>query len=271
MQNTLFIRNHSLLVSLSFLFLVGFPPVLRAEPVSPGLEAVEDADPATEYLQIKALMADNAYSMVQTSDTKSDVISALEDYLNHMCLRDLPRTLQYDGSPSSETCLNLIDKMLGLDSENPSAICARDGIDSSSCRSAYMSQVVVDGAKKIGNTRVGYRMKKVYFPENQDITDLINDLPGLANAFKHDPSNETRLKLNKAYWEVLSHFCRKNWIENYSRETLFGSTTTSTPVPTPDKFKETQGGIIPPDEVFLPPADDTGSKGGKEEPYRKIA
>src|SRR5690606_4225125 len=56
------------------------------------------------------------------------------------CMPHVMQSLQYAGSPKDPVCLETIDRVLKIDVENPIAICARDGIDSKSCESAFAAQ-----------------------------------------------------------------------------------------------------------------------------------
>ena len=50
---------------------------------------------------------------------------------------DITQELTYYGSKGNKPCNDMLDKLFAVDPENPLGICARDGIDTRSCRSAY--------------------------------------------------------------------------------------------------------------------------------------
>jgi hypothetical protein len=107
-----------------------------AESKKPAL----DLEKAVGVLELRIQMAENSLKFVNNTANLTELISALEDYLNGKCFGDLYKTLDYKGSPTDPTCVGYMDRLLQLNPDNPAATCLRDGISAQSCVDAYLNQ-----------------------------------------------------------------------------------------------------------------------------------
>lgn len=121
--------------SLSFFFSV----TASAAPASDGRKPSPLGSPL-ELAQWESDIAANSYAIRKSDKNLSSLVSAYEKVITHACMPNALQTLQHAGSPKDPVCLETIDRLLKVDAENPMAICARDGIDSKSCESAFAAQ-----------------------------------------------------------------------------------------------------------------------------------
>ena len=137
-----------------FLCLLLAPSVGQSQEVSPNPSTAQPSPVKTgtssvlgsrgkmslgEVLELQAMLAESAFLRKKTIDARADLINIYESMIGRVCMPDLTVSLAYDGHSTWKQCTDLIDKVLDLDPLNPTASCARDGIDSKSCRVAYAS------------------------------------------------------------------------------------------------------------------------------------
>ncbi len=111
-------------------------PTETATPL-PQSSAEQAQSKSSDILELHALLSEKIYRTKNTPENRIKYIEALERRVGPLCMPHLTRDLIYTGMSKTEECSDWIEKILDLDPENPSAICARDGIDSRSCRTAY--------------------------------------------------------------------------------------------------------------------------------------
>jgi hypothetical protein len=102
-----------------------------------------DLEKAVGVLELRIQMAENSLKFVNNTANLTELISALEDYLNGKCFGDLFKTLDYKGPPTDPTCVAYMDRLFQLNPDNPAATCLRDGISAQSCADAYQNQKTV--------------------------------------------------------------------------------------------------------------------------------
>jgi hypothetical protein len=136
--SSVFLLSALLTAALFILGAGGFNPNSAAAQTSRGSSL---ASPI-ELAEWQAQLVLSSYQLHQTDKNLSSVLTANEKLIALTCMPDLPKTLQWSGSPSDPTCLRYIEETLKFDAENPMALCARDGIDSRSCEEAYAAQQV---------------------------------------------------------------------------------------------------------------------------------
>ena len=92
-----------------------------------------------EIYELQALLAETVYDQKKTLPALGDLLTFYEKMIGIKCMSRITSELTYSGNPTDPLCLELIDKTLRLHSNNPTALCARDGIDAKSCRNASES------------------------------------------------------------------------------------------------------------------------------------
>lgn len=96
--------------------------------------------PKTKGISDLALeMAQNTYKAKASQKNFSALIEALEAHVGEICLSSLHTTLQHDPKTLSPACQKAIEETFAIDSENPVALCVRDGYSSRSCLDAAES------------------------------------------------------------------------------------------------------------------------------------
>lgn len=111
-------------------------PLATAQSKKPTL----DLEKAVGVLELRIQMAENSLKFVNNTANLTELISALEDYLNGKCFGELFKTLDYKGPPTDPTCVGYMDRLFQLNPDNPAATCVRDGIAAQSCIDAYHNQ-----------------------------------------------------------------------------------------------------------------------------------
>lgn len=163
--------------SLSSLFIIGiFSSVghLHAEPIPPAKPGRIAS--TLELMQWEARIAENAYATTNSERNLTALLSVYERIVAATCMPQLLKTLQHSGNPSDKICLRYIDETLKLDSENPVATCARDGIDSKSCDQAYAAQLTgtfpKDASLWVNDDSPGSELEQKLEAATEDTTQL---------------------------------------------------------------------------------------------------
>jgi len=93
-----------------------------------------------DFISLNAAMAAAHFEIRPSLQNRSDLVYALSKLVAYRCMSSLHRTLVYSSSPQDKDCQDAISYTLSIDPSNPEAICAKDGIDSPSCRNAFREQ-----------------------------------------------------------------------------------------------------------------------------------
>lgn len=117
--------------------------------VSPAPTKAGPRDKPQELLELAVQLAENNFHLRASPFSRAALVMALEKLLDHQCFKKLHVTLGYDKPPTDTACRETIERILSIDSGNPVAVCARDGIDSKLCISSYAAQkiAIFDPAK----------------------------------------------------------------------------------------------------------------------------
>ncbi len=107
-----------------------------ADPKKPTI----DLEKTVGVLELRIQMAENSLKFVNNTANLTELISALEDYLNGRCFDGLHKKLDYKGPPTDPTCVGYMDRLFQINPDNPAATCLRDGIGAESCIDAYQNQ-----------------------------------------------------------------------------------------------------------------------------------
>jgi hypothetical protein len=86
-----------------------------------------------------------AAALFQNSGTLENrivLVEAYEGFITATCMPHLWRYLQHEGKLKDPRCILAVSELLKLDAANPVAICARDGIDTRSCRELFGKQII---------------------------------------------------------------------------------------------------------------------------------
>lgn len=96
-----------------------------------------------ELIELESELARANFEQQPTDENRALLLQSYEKLLQSKCMPQLMQTLVHDGYPSdSKPCFDLLSRTFKLDSSNPIAFCARDGIDSKNCTIAYKRQRV---------------------------------------------------------------------------------------------------------------------------------
>jgi hypothetical protein len=116
------------------------PLAVEEIPVTKPISSTVPVSEALRLKYLKAQIAEAAFLNNPTLENRSDVVDSFEQLINLSCFPKLHRELEYKGLPTDPECLMYIESVEKYDSQNPAAICARQGIDASACKSAYTRQ-----------------------------------------------------------------------------------------------------------------------------------
>ncbi len=200
-----------------------------------------------DHFTIRRDLAQTNFDINPSLENRVELLSSLEELVRNRCLRMLPRTLQYTGSPGEGECLTAVNRTLSLDPKNPTALCARDGIDSLSCSNAFLFEdtETIESYKftqmKFQQVDLDYKL----FQERikNKASELQNKLVVAKNAyqFNKSPENENALK------EILTDSLNLNC--GFSRTV---PVVTPTPTPTPTVQATAPSSMILPENTPKP-------------------
>jgi hypothetical protein len=159
-------------------------------------------------------MAETTYKLRPSLKTLSQYVVALEEISNTTCLKNLPRTLVYKGTPTDPKCIELMEKVLQLYPEDPVGICIRDGIEAPSCTSAYGNQETVAYDSSLADADLPDPALKVGLskPEVDRLEFLQQTLAELDGRYRSATTPPEKHKLvmeaSEAYDQALTIACR---------------------------------------------------------------
>lgn len=90
--------------------------------------------------ELKIQMAESRLKLLPNQKAVSDLVVALEEFLNTSCMGNIQHTLTYAGNPTNPSCISRMQKILEINPGNPVGLCVRDGIGSEGCIEAYKNQ-----------------------------------------------------------------------------------------------------------------------------------
>ncbi len=87
-------------------------------------------------------MAESSYKIHRDVKSKASLLSSYERIIPLICMPEIFRTLDYQGNPSDQECIDFLTKMFTLQPQNPVAVCAKEGVESPDCGDAYVGQEI---------------------------------------------------------------------------------------------------------------------------------
>lgn len=130
----------TLVFALSITFGTGMLLAEKSDSV-PAPSALEKS--TAQLLRIEYDMAESQYLINRSVENKNKKILLLEKLVHFHCMRSLRFTLTYDGPPENELCDEYRQTLEKIQSDNLVAICAREGIDSEACATAFDHQYIL--------------------------------------------------------------------------------------------------------------------------------
>jgi hypothetical protein len=133
------------------------------------------------------------------------LIESAENLLNMHCLEISPQK----GFEKSDRplCRALIESTLVLDPVNPAAICARDGMSSSNCFTAYEAV----SAKVVSSDSPALKDKDVtgFIAANnpEDSSQLESELYTLTYEYQQKPSKVLKTKILSKFYDAFARYC----------------------------------------------------------------
>lgn len=222
------------------------PQPVTSPTAGPSPTPLRPLSKAVENLRWEASLAENSYGLDRSESSALALIAAYERLLGPLCMPDIHRTLEYAGSPTDPRCLEAIDKIVAIDAENPLVLCARDGIDAKSCRSAFASQRVESFVPGYSNPLSNANLQGVAgLNEKLTVSTLDSKLQPIMNRIRMFEqrarsgvklSPEEMTQVVKSFEEALSLTCRLNRIEVVGGLSRSGNKPGSSPpraTPTP--------------------------------------
>ena len=91
-------------------------------------------------LQLQLEVAETAYLLKKDDQTLGQLVGVLEQAVAPYCMQTLRTGTALPASPLQGRCLATVQRMIEIDPTNAAAICARDGIDATTCVDAYGGQ-----------------------------------------------------------------------------------------------------------------------------------
>lgn len=205
--------------------LVPAEPIVREEiskprpaPAKPivkvrtSLDDLSVSDKKNELLFMEFEMAKNSHKLRPTVENKAKILRTVEKLINHVCMRDLTTTLSYSGVPDDPRCEGYIKTALSIDSANPPALCARDGIDARSCVSAYADQELSEFSPGSDNDleldRAVVASASKWDKRNIDI--LKKQYEELMTTFRVAKTDQLQVKIARVFRKILDIACKYN-------------------------------------------------------------
>lgn len=124
---------------------------LAAPAASPTEVPIEpDQD---DFAKLKLDMAISSFRLNPDNRTRAMVIDAYQGLVIRECYSQVYRNLTLT-PPGSVLCQSFVAKLLQFEPQNPLAVCAREGFDSSGCRMAYRGQTFRSFSERSDDTEL---------------------------------------------------------------------------------------------------------------------
>lgn len=117
-------------------------PSASPSPTSESATPLPSQTPATRptRLQLQLEVAETAYLLKKDDQTLGQLVGILEQAVAAYCMPELRTGTVLPSRPLEGRCLATVQRIIEVDPSNAAAICARDGIDSTTCVDAYGGQ-----------------------------------------------------------------------------------------------------------------------------------
>lgn len=123
--------------------ILGFSVLVQAQTPAPTPVPTARVVVSDSMLNLELEMAESSYSLNPNLESKSRLLNIYEKVVYSRCMAEMRRTLVFAGATHDQVCIDYIAKIFTLDPGNIVAYCARDGIDSESCRYASNRQSII--------------------------------------------------------------------------------------------------------------------------------
>lgn len=182
------------------------------KPLS-SLDQLSPEEKKNELLFMEYEMAMNSIKLSPSVENKAKLLRVLENLINVVCMSDLLTTLSYNGDSDDPRCKRFISQALALDSDNPAAICARDGMDTKPCLDAYANQNLdrfnpESAPPETGIDRDVVEVSRKWDDKNIEI--LSKQLDDLLATFKAAKTDQLYIRTARQFRKVLAIACKYN-------------------------------------------------------------
>ena len=163
---------------------------------------------ALDVLEMQATLLEGMLTTRKSISARAELVTAYERLLGPVCMESMPGTLIYTPNSANARCKSLIEKTLKIDPENPMALCARDGIDSTVCQTAAKTVQLGTYSLDLPYQGASNLEAKIRSSKNAPLVDqLVQRLNNLTFK-KPDRRNEAReQEIRGTYAKILALTC----------------------------------------------------------------
>jgi hypothetical protein len=201
-------------------------PIAKARPTSVS-DILDEVPPGAPNSPVKLahyrfVLASTTFETSRSKENHLDRVAALERLTQVACMPSLGRTLSYREPSADPLCLAAIKRLLAINPESTTALCARDGIDSPSCYAAdadttfEVPSVSID--EEVDNRGVKANIRDVKDQLTKSMTQMRSN-SALATEEKKAQLRDETVKLAKNF---LSIACASRKIGVRERPTVTG-------------------------------------------------
>lgn len=156
-------------------------------------------------------LAQKAYELEKSDSTYSKIIVAYQRLVYKRCLSTLHRDLMHNPKNNSPACSEAIQKLFEFDKYDLYAVCAQDGIDSASCRSADLAIEISTNSSGLFS-RGEELDQSLETSRNQELISKIKDeIYNLHSNYNNEQNEANKNELLKAYYKAISISCKKEY------------------------------------------------------------
>ena len=146
--------------------------------------------------ELKIQMAESRVKLLPNQKAVSDLVVALEEYLNTSCMGNIQHTLMYAGNPTDPSCLARMQKILEINPGNPVGLCVRDGIGSEGCISAYKNQKLEYHVQGSSDPEADPVLKVgLAAADSERLTKILETLKGIDERYRNASDDAEKKKL----------------------------------------------------------------------------
>ena len=179
-------------------------PLVQATATSSAPEIAIEPD-ADDFAKLKLDMAISSFKLNPDSRTRNMVIDAYQSLVIRECYSQVYKNLTYV-PPGSAQCQAFVSKLLQFESQNPLAICARDGFDAVGCRSAYRGQTFRSFSERSSDTELDQVLDLKRHEE--ELGEIQNRISNLRSDFEIHKDAESHQKLLTELEQGIEKACR---------------------------------------------------------------
>lgn len=198
-----------------------------------------------DALDLEVEMAESAYLFQDTFENRVRLVLTYEKLIERKCFHDPKRQIRRVGGTKNLTCLSNLEKLLAFYPDSAIGICAKIGLNSTECHTAFEPQIVsaysVDMQGRVYGIRSSILSTDQYIKLRERPEDLAawNEVRTLVGQYQYNKTEEHKQLIYTKITEFLKNSCQPV-ITDLTKQVPPAQRPKPTPVPSRSTTEELQ-------------------------------